>query len=74
MKLPNKTIAYKESTLIRLPVILKKVSKKELGVYDLYTEVASSFPEITDFIDTLDCLFALGKIELCEGGIIRYVA
>ncbi|WP_430172944.1 ABC-three component system middle component 7 [Paenibacillus lautus] len=36
---------------------------KDFSLSDLYSSVISKFQNITEFLDALDCLYALGKIE-----------
>ena len=71
MLLPNKLFSYEETVLPLLSVILRALDKpktpKELC---LYLKVKQT--EVIRIIDALDCLFALGKIELNEdGGIFK---
>lgn len=74
MKLPSKTTPYSESVLSKLPVILSILEKSDLSVLALYQQAKAHFTEVGEYIDTLDCLFILGKIALDEkGGKIRYV-
>ena len=71
MKFPNKINSYKESTISKFPIILKKVSVQDYNVLDLYKEVKSKMT-IKEFEDSLVCLFALNKIIL-YGEVIHYV-
>lgn len=64
MRLPSKVTAYGQSTLAKFPPILKHLSKQDLGPLTLYNKVKSKFSDISEFVDTLDCLYALGEIEL----------
>ena len=75
MKLPNKVITYKESLLSKFPIILSIVKEQEIAVDLLYRKVKSKVDDIGEFMEIMDCLFALGKIELdVKKGVIRYVA
>lgn len=67
MMLPNKTIAYDDSVISKFPLILKLLNNQEsikAGV--LYKSLKKDFSSIHVFIQTLDCLFALGKIRFNE--------
>lgn len=64
MRLPSKVTPYSQSTLSQFPPILKQLSEKDLSLASLYMKVRSKFTDVNDFADTLDCLFALGQIEL----------
>ena len=74
MKLPNKIYSYKESTIAKFPRILCIVSESDINPKRLYQRCKGGFQDINDFMDTLDCLFALGVIEFDEEyGVIHYV-
>ncbi|WP_348967368.1 ABC-three component system middle component 7 [Gleimia europaea] len=64
MRLPSKVTPYSECTLSKFPPILRQLSVNDLRPAGLYRKVKSKFTDIDEFADTLDCLFALGKIEL----------
>lgn len=70
MKLPNKLFTTTESCIGKFPVILEITQKASISVYNLYTMTKKYFLSITDFIDTLDALFYLGKITFEEDSII----
>lgn len=71
MRFPSKVTPYKDSTLARLPIVLKYLKNKDYTVLSLFNEVKDKM-NIKEYIDTLDCLFALKKIILKEE-IIHYV-
>lgn len=74
MRLPNKVITYKESTIAKFPVILACLNEQDLTPGALYKKVKSKVDDIGEYIDILDCLYALGKIELIEYmGVLHYV-
>lgn len=78
MKIPNKYISYKKSSLSKFPIVLTQIKNYDLSVLDLYIRLVKSrvdpvFENTDDFIETLDYLFALGKIEMNEEGMIHYV-
>lgn len=66
MKLPNKIVSYKESILYKLPIILGALNKNRISITELYIKISMEFDSINEFIDALDCLFALGKIQYDE--------
>jgi len=75
MKLPNKVITYKESLLAKFPVVLGILKGQEMSPDLLYKKVKSKVDDIGEFMEIMDCLYALGKIELdVKKGVIRYVA
>ena len=67
MKLPSKTTPYKHSVLALFPKILAYLNEREMRISDLREEL-SEVP-FGDFVNALDCLYALGAIEIdVEGG------
>ena len=75
MKLPNKVTSYSESTLSKICPILKMLEKTDLSVYELYLNTSKLFNSYADFIEVIDCLYALQKIEYFEDkGVLHYVA
>lgn len=74
MLFPNKLFSYNESILPKLPVVLKELKKQPLGVRELYKKVVRSLDGVNEYIDVLDCLYALHRIEYDEEeGVLRYV-
>ena len=74
MLLPNKLYSYNESTLSKFLVVLKELRKEPLSVHELYRRVIKKMDGVNEFIDVLDCLYALRKIEYDENEeVLRYV-
>lgn len=74
MRLPSKIISYKESTLSKFPPILDVLLKQDMPVLDLYKATKKYFYGVEEYVDTLDCLFALQKIVFNEQSeVIHYV-
>ena len=76
MKLPNKVTNYKQSVVSKFPLILNELKARgECDVYLLYKFVRTKTENVAEFLDILDCLFALSKIGFNEGKrSIFYVA
>lgn len=75
MKLPSKAISYNESVLSKLPLLLGIIKKSDIQLKTLYLLTRKSFNDIEEYIDTLDCLYALKVIQLKEeSGVLHYVA
>lgn len=75
MKLPNKVITYKSSTIAKFPIVLSALREQSLTPNGLYKKVKSKVEDVGEFIEILDCLYALRKIELVEHlGVLHYVA
>lgn len=74
MLLPNKLFSYEESILSRFPLVLSLLQEKPMRVSELYKKLNDYVESVNDFIEILDCLYALGKIELNgEEGVLKYV-
>ncbi|HEY9160995.1 MAG TPA: ABC-three component system middle component 7 [Desulfomonilia bacterium] len=64
MKLPNKLFSYRESIISKFPIILNALEQeKHLTIYELYINVINKFEDIAEFLEAVECLYALGKIE-----------
>lgn len=63
MKFPNKVISFQDSVLSKLTLLLDALSKKDLLLVELYLDTRKSFLDLREFIDAIDCLFALNKLE-----------
>ncbi len=72
MKFPSKVTPYRESIIAKFPVVLCKLEKKDMSPSELYKSVRGRVANIREFMDILDCLYALKKIEL-NGEVIHYV-
>lgn len=74
MKLPNKLFTVKESCIGKFPQVLGIVQKRTLSVLSLYEITKKYFSSASDFVETLDALFYLGKITLNEKSEVIYNA
>ena len=71
MRLPSKITSYGESTISKFPSVLQDANA---GVFALYEATMKYFSSIEDFMDTLDCLFALKRIRYdAEREVLCYV-
>ena len=74
MRLPNKVTPYASSVVSRFPDILDALQERNMSPKELFELTTSGKKDMGDFLSALDCLFALGKVELIEeGGFLRYV-
>lgn len=73
MKLPNKIYSYTESTISKFIPIIEQLENRDETVTSLYQKIKKNFNDIEDYIDTLDCLFALNKVVLSEKEELHYV-
>ena len=73
MKMPSKVTPYKESVIAKFPVILEILEKQDLSTKELYVKVRKSkVKDITEFVEVLECLYAMNKIELRKE-VLHYV-
>ena len=76
MRLPNKVTTYQESIISLFPIILFMLSQKDSSTLEVYEQLKrmnhNNKISIGTFIQVLDCLHYLGKIELKED-VIHYV-
>lgn len=70
MNFPDKVTCYSDSILAAFPKILSILQKKSLPVFALYKK--AGIMNIADFMEVLDCLYAMKKIEIKEG-VVSYV-
>lgn len=74
MRLPSKITSYSESVLSKIPPILSVLQNEDTETLVLYEATMKYFSDIEEFLDTLDCLFALKKIRFdTEREVICYV-
>ena len=53
---------------------LEKLEKRDMTPHELLVETKTKVSEISIFLDALDCLYKLGKVEIPEGTeVLRYV-
>lgn len=75
MILPSKFVTYKESSISKFPIVLSRLAKCDLPVMTLYEGVKTDSKDkkmsIREFLDILDCLYLLGKIELVGEDVHR---
>lgn len=69
MPLPNKIFSYEQSILSKMPVILEVLQNGNVSVEELYKFMKTKTDNVSEFIEILDCLFVLDKIQLKDGEI-----
>lgn len=67
---PNKFTPFEESTLSKIPIILKNLAKAT-PISDLYAATEKYFSGIDQFMYTIDVLYALDRIQLGENGMVQ---
>jgi hypothetical protein len=74
MRLPNKINNYNDSILSRLPIVLSLLKKENMSASSLYEATKKNMEDVGGFLEVLDCLYALGKIEFdIDIRMLRYV-
>lgn len=73
MKFPSKVTSYKESTIAIFPIVLSQLEKKDMTPSELYKKMKNKVSGVQEFIEILDSLYALNKIEL-DGEVLHYVS
>lgn len=64
MRLPSKVTPYRKSTLSKFPVVLSVLREQDMSPIDLFVKVKGRGIDMADFVEILDCLYMLEKIEL----------
>lgn len=73
MKLPSKITSYSESSISKFPYVLKAVREGKKTPLELYSKAKKKHISIAEFMEVLDGLYALGRIDLNEEGELYYV-
>lgn len=63
MKFPSKITPYSKSVIFKFIPILTVVEKEDIGVLELRKRTSKCFNNTSEFLLTLDCLYALNKLE-----------
>lgn len=72
MRFPSKFINYKNSSIYKFAYVLEELEDVDLSVMTLYNKVKKHFQNIQEYIEVLDCLFAMKKIIMVEE-VLHYV-
>ena len=73
MQLPNKLYSYNYSVLSKFPILLKSLQKGDVQVLSLFMSNQDKFESINDFIETLDALYALRKIDYDDEKVLASI-
>ena len=75
MRLPSKITSYGESVISKFAPVLSVLQDTDTGVFALYEATMKYFNSIEEFMDTLDCLFALQRVRYdADREVLCYVA
>lgn len=73
MRLPSRVTPYKNSTFAKFPVVLSTLKDRDMYPQELYRQVKGKNFGVAEFIEVMDCLYILGRVELSKGGVLHYV-
>ncbi len=75
MRLPSKTTTYSGSVLSKFPIMLDLLAEQDMTPVELYKTTQTKVEDVGEFLEIVDCLYLLGKIELVpDREVLRYVA
>ena len=73
MKIPSKVTPYKESTIAKFPTVLSQLEKEDITPNELFATLRKNkINDVSEFVEILDCLYAMNKIDIREG-VLHYV-
>ncbi len=73
MRIPSKVTPYRESVFSKFSPILRELKTGDIRPHELYGKVKRNV-EIGEFIEALDCLYVLGKVDfLPDREVLHYV-
>jgi hypothetical protein len=64
VRFPSKNTRFADSIIAKFPAVMDALEQREMPVAELHKAVRLSTEDLGEFIQVLDCLYALGKIEL----------
>jgi hypothetical protein len=72
--MPSKVNSFSDSVVALFAPILEELQKRDMTPHELLEATRTRVSEISVFLDALDCLYKLGKIEIPEDTeVLRYV-
>lgn len=63
MRLPSKITPYRLSIIATFPPLVEGIRQGATSPSKLYLKTKTRFMDIGEFVQALDCLYALGKID-----------
>lgn len=74
MKLPSKITSYNQSIFPKMVKTLELLEKQDYTPTGLFLKMKKNVANVGEFIEVLDCLYVLNKIELDpKRKVVRYV-
>ena len=62
MRLPSKIFSFEESVISKFSTVMAILHDNPLSPRELYVALKNKTEDIGEFLEILDCLYALGKI------------
>lgn len=72
MRLPSKTTPYERSVIPYFSRIAGILENGDAAPQTVYEKLDMKDKNRGDYLDALDCMYALGRVELTEGGLLHY--
>ena len=72
LRLPSKETPYSDSVIALFPPILESIRAGIVSPSQLYALAKAKKWDNANFFSALDCLYALGRIELDEERMVLY--
>lgn len=74
MRFPSKVTPFKDSLMVKLPVVLSELQKQDMTPSELYKKVKRKVDSSAELVEILDCLYVLGKVEFRDDKeVLHYV-
>jgi len=74
MRMPSKVNSFSDSVIALFTPILEKLEERDMTPHELLEATRTKVSEISIFLDALDCLYILGRIEIPDGTeVLHYV-
>ena len=74
MKMPSKVNSFSDSVIALFAPILEKLEERDMTPHELLEATKTKVLEISVFLDALDCLYKLGRIEIPDGTEVLHYA
>jgi len=71
MNLPSRSVSYSESVISKFPIVLRAIQDEGVNATELYVVVKNSLRDLAEFVSVLDCLYALGKVDIENGKVVK---
>lgn len=73
MRFPSKVTRYGESIISKFPMVLSALESQDMTATALYRKVKRIVGDVGEFIEILDCLYAMNMIEFTDMKDLHYV-